>query len=79
MARPALEEAETYGECGTCHPPADGTHDREVVDRFRDFLEAAGPAVSPADVDAGRFRLRSPANRYHVRLMAWRVGQVPDA
>lgn len=66
----------TEPRCGTAYPPADGTPEREILDRFADFLRAAGPAVSPADVEAGRFHLRSPAQRYHVRLLAWRVGQV---
>lgn len=64
-------------ECGFASPPADGTREREILDRFRDFLEVAGPAVSEADVAAGRFRERSPAERYRVRFAAWRVGQVP--
>lgn len=25
-------------DCGTCRPPADGTPDREELDRFADFL-----------------------------------------
>lgn len=62
--------------CGTCHPPADDTPAREVMDRFADFLRAAGPAVTKAQVEAGAFRLRSPAERYRLRFLAWRVGQV---
>jgi hypothetical protein len=61
--------------CGTCHPPADGTKDREALDRFSDFLRAVGgPPVSKADLDAGRYRLRPPAERYRLRLAAWRCG-----
>lgn len=60
-------------ECGFASPPADGTRDREIVDRFADFLAVAGPAVTKADIDAGRFRERSPAERYRVRFMAWRM------
>lgn len=29
-------------ECGTCHPPADGTRDREQLDRFAEFLRLVG-------------------------------------
>lgn len=58
--------------CGFAHPPADGTRDREVVDRFRDFLAAIG---GPAD--GKHFAGLSPARRYRVRFLAWRAGQVP--
>lgn len=64
--------------CGFAYPPADGTPEREIMDRFADFLRVAGPALSPDDVAAGKFRLRSPAERYHLRFLAWRVGQVPS-
>lgn len=63
--------------CGTAHPPADGTREREVVDRFADFLREAGPAVTKADSEAGRFRIRTPSERYRVKFLAWRVGRVP--
>jgi hypothetical protein len=62
--------------CGFAHPPADGTRSREIVDRFADFLRAAGPAPTRADIDAGRTVRRSPAARYRLRLLAWKVGQV---
>lgn len=65
-------------ECGFARPPADGTRDRKIFDRFGDFLAAAGPAVTKAQIDAGTTRLRSPAQRYHLRLLAWRLGSVPQ-
>lgn len=66
-------------DCGTCHPPADGTRDREIVDRFGDFLRAAGPAAIGAAVAGAdpRSRRRSPAERYRLKLLVWRCG--PDA
>lgn len=70
-------------DCGTCHPPADGTRDREIVDRFADFLRAAGRPLTRAELDAGitadgrPVRLRTPAERYHLRFLVWRCG--PDA
>jgi hypothetical protein len=39
-------------ECGTCRPPADGTADREAIDRFAAFLRdvaARGRAAVLAD------------------------------
>lgn len=48
-----------------CAPPAPGTREAEVVARFAAFLRVAG---TPAEFDAS-----SPARRYHVRLLAWRV------
>lgn len=62
--------------CGNASPPADGTPEREIIDRFADFLRVAGPALSPQQVADGGFRLRSPAERYHLRFLAWRIGQV---
>lgn len=64
-------------ECGFANPPDDDTPEREIIDRFADFLRAAGPAMTQADIDAGNTRTRTPANRYHLRFLAWRVGQVP--
>lgn len=62
-------------DCGFAYPPADGTKDREAMDRFADFLRlVGGPPVSKADLDAGRYRLRPPAERYRLRLAAWRCG-----
>lgn len=55
-------------ECGFASPPADGTREREIIDRFAEFLAAAGPAVP---------RRRSPARRYRLRYMAWRTS--PEA
>lgn len=59
--------------CGFAHPPPDGTPDREVIDRFRDFLRVAGPPLKPGEKGTPR----TPANRYHVRFLIWRMGQVP--
>lgn len=63
--------------CGNAHPPADGTREREIIGRFKDFLREAGPAVTREDVLAGRTILRSPAGRYRIRFLAWRMGAVP--
>lgn len=60
------------GECGFAYPPADGTRDREIVDRFADFMRAAGPAPKPGV----KPRRRTPAQRYHLRFLMWRMGQV---
>lgn len=60
-------------ECGFASPPADGTRDREIMDRFAEFLAAVGPAVTKAQIDAGETTLRSPAARYRLRYMAWRM------
>lgn len=49
-------------------PPANGIREREVYDRFADFLVAAGPP--------DRWPGSSPARRYHLRLLAWRLGRV---
>lgn len=56
-------------ECGFASPPADGTPEREVMDRFADFLREAGPPSTP--------RRRTPAERYRIRFLIWRMGQVP--
>lgn len=64
-------------ECGFANPPADGTRDREMIDRFADFLRVAGPALTKEQREAGAFLLRSPAQRYHVRFLAWRCSQEP--
>lgn len=56
--------------CGFCHPPAEDSHDREVIDRFRAFLNEAGPAPKPGEP----YRLRSHAHRYRVKYLAWRTG-----
>lgn len=42
------------------------------MDRFIDFLAAAGRPLKPEE----RGTPRSPANRYHVKFLAWRMGQV---
>lgn len=64
-------------KCGYANPPVDGTRNREIMDRFGDFLREAGPAVTIEAFNAGRYRLRSPAERYRIRFLAWRMGQVP--
>lgn len=66
-------------DCGSCYPPAEDAPAREVVERFADFLRAAGRPATRADIAAGRFRLRTPAERYRVRFLAWRMGQVEGA
>lgn len=53
--------------CGFAYPPIEGTHDREVVDRFLDFLQEA-PGASAAAIAAC-----SPARRYRIRFLAWRL------
>lgn len=60
--------------CGFANPPADGTRNRELVDRFADFIRAAGPPVTQAEIDAGRTGPRTPAKRYELRFLAWRMG-----
>lgn len=60
------------GECGTAYPPADGTYDREAIDRFADFLRMAPKLATKAQVDAGQSRPASPAERYRLKLAVWR-------
>jgi hypothetical protein len=57
-------------ECGFANPPADGTRNRELVDRFADFIRAAGPPVTRAQVEAGQTVPRPPHERYALRLLA---------
>lgn len=68
---------ETVAEsCGTCNPPADGTADREVIDRFRDFLAVAGPPAvrQPDGTWAPPARPpRTAAERYRFRFLVWRM------
>jgi hypothetical protein len=48
-------------------PPADGTREREVYDRFADFLaEAPAPRDWPS---------LSAAKWYRLRFLAWKLGQ----
>lgn len=61
-------------ECGTATLPPEGTYDREVVDRFAEFLRSAPRLATMAEVDAGRSRPASPAERYRLKLAAWRLG-----
>lgn len=42
----------TADRCGTCHPPADETADREALDRFATFLRIIEDA--PVDEDGRR-------------------------
>lgn len=59
--------------CRNAHPPADGTHDREVIDRFRDFLsEGWVPAVEGQPLPP-----RTAAQSYRFHYQIWRVGNVP--
>jgi hypothetical protein len=65
-------------ECGFATPPADGTRNREIMDRFADFLRAAGPPAPTARSGViAHGRRRTPAERYRVKFLMWRVGQVP--
>lgn len=53
-------------------PPGKATdRDREIVDRFADFLATMPPAIT-AD-EARRRPLASPATRYRRRLLLWRM------
>jgi len=61
-------------DCGTCHPPADGTHEREVIDRFRDFLREG---FQPANKSTGFVPRRTAAQMYRFHFLIWRIGQVP--
>lgn len=47
--------------CGTCRPPADGTADREALDRFAAFLRVVGDA--PRDAE-GRYLVNPRALEY---------------
>lgn len=60
------------GECGFAYPPPDGSRDREAVDRFADFMRAAGPAPRKGE----KLEPRTPAQRYHLRFLIWRMGRV---
>lgn len=59
--------------CGFANPPADGTRNRELVDRFADFIRAAGRPVTRAEVEAGQTVPRPPHERYALRFLAWRM------
>lgn len=64
-------------QCGTASPPADGTRDREVVDRFADFLQArSAVAARVADGTYVKGQQVPAWQRYHLRLLAWRVGHL---
>jgi hypothetical protein len=39
--------------CGFCHPPPEDSEDREVMDRFAEFLDRAGP---PGDTNMDEIR-----------------------
>jgi hypothetical protein len=43
-------------QCGTHRLPPDGTPDREVMDRFAEFLRRSGPRVGPLTVAQAAFR-----------------------
>lgn len=58
--------------CGTAYPPADGTREREIIDRFRDFLsEGWQPGTKDRPL-----RLTAAA-RYRFHFLIWRMDQVP--
>lgn len=59
----------TRRDCLT--PPPDGTREREIVDRFADFLAEAPRPSREA------WLAMTPARRYRVRFLAWRLEQVP--
>lgn len=61
--------------CGTCHPPADDTAAREIIDRFRDFLDVAPPPLTPGDTRSHYLDGLSPARRWRVRFLAWKLMQ----
>lgn len=69
-------------ECGFAHPPPDGSRDAEIVDRFRDFLAEAGPApikaaaAGPSSSTAVWRAPLSPAGRYRLRFLIWRMSRV---
>lgn len=64
--------------CGNAHPPADGTRNREIIDRFSDFLREAGPPAVPDHKGGWTFiPSMSAAKMYRRRFLAWRVSQVP--
>lgn len=48
-------------DCGFCHPPPEGSPDREQLDRFLDFLHLIEKA--PRD-DQGRYIIGERAYRY---------------
>jgi hypothetical protein len=51
----------------SCLTPPAGTREREVYDRFAEFLaEAPAPRVWPS---------LSAARRYRLRFLAWKIGQ----
>lgn len=58
--------------CGFAFPPIDGSSEREVMDRFADFMREAGPPLCPGESGVPR----TAAERYRVRFLAWRIGQV---
>jgi hypothetical protein len=53
-------------DCGFCHPPIEDSHDREVMDRFADFLRNAPPPG---------IYLKSAAARYRFRYLVWKCEQ----
>lgn len=58
-------------ECGFANPPADGTAEREIIDRFSEFLREVGP---PATKDKPRAPV-SAAKRYRIRFLIWKMEQ----
>jgi hypothetical protein len=49
-------------------PPVDGTRDRELYDRFADFLRNAGPPPTRDPL--------TPARLYHLKFLAWHCSPV---
>jgi hypothetical protein len=68
----ACERRMERTKCGTCHPPADGSKDREVIDRFADFLREGW---QPARRD-GFVPRCTAAQMYRFHYQIWRIGAV---
>lgn len=65
-----MSDAMTPSRCGFANPPADGTAEREVIDRFRDFLsEGWVPARRGQPLPR-----RSAAQMYRFHYQIWRIG-----
>jgi hypothetical protein len=63
--------------CGNAHPPADGTRDREVIDRFRDFLSEGWVPANVKSTPERPLRQLTAAERYRFHFQVWRIGAVP--
>lgn len=65
---------------GFAHPPDDGTREREIIDRFADYLREAGPPPcrdGVVDYEAPMVPLasRTPSQRYRMRYLIWKFDQ----